>query len=177
MNISVFCSANSQLDPDYFLLTDQLGRRLAAEGHTIVFGGCNLGLMECIAKAAHEAGGRTIGVVPQIIEKTGRTSDYVDVTIHCDNLSDRKELMLFHSDVAVVLPGGIGTLDELFSMAASNTIGYHAKRVIVYNMKGFWDSLIAMLDDLQGRGVIRGDYRQYIQPASSLDEVFALLNS
>ena len=122
MKIAIYCSANAQIDPDFFVLTEALGRWLAAEGHDIVFGGCNMGLMECVAKAAHEAGGRTIGVVPAIIEKGGRASDYVDVKIHCDNLSDRKELMLYHSDMAVILPGGIGTLDELFSMAASHTI-------------------------------------------------------
>jgi len=175
MKLCIFCSANSQIDPDFFTLTDELGRWAAAEGHTIVFGGVNQGLMECVARAAHQAGGRTVGVVPRIVEQHGRQSDYVDVDIPCDNLNDRKQLMQDQSDVFIALPGGIGTLDEIFTIAASATIGYHQKPVILYNMKGFWDSLILMLDDLHGRGVTRKQWRTYIKVATTLDELKALL--
>ncbi len=175
MKLCIFCSANSQIDPDFFTLTDELGRWAAAEGHTIVFGGVNQGLMECVARAAHQAGGRTVGVVPRIVEQHGRQSDYVDVDIPCDNLNDRKQLMQDQSDAFIALPGGIGTLDEIFTIAASATIGYHQKPVILYNMKGFWDSLILMLDDLHTRGVTRKQWRTYIKVATTLDELKALL--
>jgi hypothetical protein len=170
MKICVFCSANRQLDPEFFTLTEELGRWAAENGHSIVYGGVNMGLMECVAKATKEAGGHTIGVVPTIIEKTGRLSDYVDVEIRCDNLSDRKQLMQDQSDVFIALPGGLGTLDELFTVVASATIGYHEKPLILYNMKGFWDSLLALLDDLQAKGVVRGNWRDYIKVARSLEE-------
>lgn len=148
---------------------------MAQEGHSLVYGGVNCGLMECVAKAVHEAGGRTIGVIPQIVEKDGRISEYVDVEVLCDNLSDRKQLMQEQSDVFIALPGGIGTLDEIFSIAASATIGYHQKRIILYNMKGFWDGLIQMLDDLHTRGVTRKQWRTYIEVANSLDDIRQLL--
>ena len=135
-----------------------------------------MGLMECIAQSVHEAGGSTIGVVPQVIEKGGKVSDFVDVNIACDNLSDRKDLMLLQSDVLIALPGGIGTLDEIFSVAAAHTIGYHNKRVIIYNMKGFWDSTIRMLDDLQSQGLIRGSWRNYIQIANSMEQIQILIS-
>lgn len=176
MKISVFCSANANIDKEYFRLTEKLGRWMAREGHTLVFGGCNMGLMECIGKAVHDNGGTTIGVIPKLVEKHGGISESVDVEIMCDNLSDRKDLMLAHSDVAIALPGGIGTLDEVFTMAASNTIGYHHKHVVLYNMNGFWDQLIALLDDLQARGFIRGDYHQYITAAATLEDVIKTLN-
>lgn len=175
MKICVFCSANQQLDPAFFVATEELGRWLAQQGHTLVYGGVNQGLMECVAKAAHEAGGQTIGVIPQIVEKSGRISQYVDVEMLCDNLSDRKQLMADQSDVFVALPGGIGTLDEVFTIAASHTIGYHRKQVILYNVKGFWDSLLAMLDDLQQRGMVRGQWRDYISVANSLEELAGLV--
>ena len=70
-----------------------------------------MGLMECVAKSAHDAGGRTIGVIPLIVEHRGRKSDYVDVHIPCDSLDDRKSLMVAQSDINIALPGGIGTLD------------------------------------------------------------------
>ena len=174
MKICIFCSANQQIDPEFFTMTEELGRWAAEKGHTIVYGGVNCGLMESVAKATKEAGGHTIGVIPLIVEKNGRTSDHVDVEIPVDNLSDRKQLMMDQSDVFIALPGGIGTLDEVFTVAASATIGYHHKPVILYNMKGFWNQLIALMDNLQARGMIRGDWHQYIKVANSLDDIKTL---
>lgn len=176
MNICIFCSANQQIDPDFFALTAELGAWAANNGHTIVYGGVNQGLMECVGKAAWEHGGQTVGVVPVIVEKAGRTSDFVGVEIPCDNLSDRKQLMMDRSDAFIALPGGIGTLDEIFTVAASATIGYHRKPVILYNMKGFWNPLASLLDALQQRGVIRGEWRQHIKIADSLEEIGNLLS-
>jgi hypothetical protein len=175
MKICIFCSANQQLDPDFFAMTEELGRWLATAGHTLVYGGVNCGLMECVAKAVKEAGGRTVGVVPQIVEKNGRMSDYVDVEVLCDNLSDRKQLMSDKSDVFIALPGGIGTIDEVFTVAAAHTIGYHDKRVILYNMKGFWNDMTALLDHLQQQGLVRGQWHDYIAVANSLEEIKTML--
>ena len=118
MKVAVFCSANNAIDPDFFTMTEGLGRRLAREGHTVVFGGCNIGLMESVAKATAEAGGTTVGVVPSIIEKGGRMSEHVSVHIPCDSLDERKSLMVEQSDVCIALPGGIGTLDEVMQLLA-----------------------------------------------------------
>lgn len=175
MKICVFCSANEQINPEFFTLTEELGKWAAENGHTIVYGGVNQGLMECLAKTAKEAGGRTIGVIPRKVEESGRTSDYVEIEIPCDNLTDRKQLMMDQSDVFIALPGGLGTLDEVFTVAASATIGYHQKLVILYNMKGFWNPLIALLDDLQAKGMIRGEWQQYIKTADSLEEISRMI--
>ncbi|RHK50695.1 TIGR00730 family Rossman fold protein [Leyella stercorea] len=175
MNICIFCSANSNIPTEYFERTSELGTWMGANGHTLVFGGCNLGLMECVAKAVHDAKGMTVGVVPTIVEKGGKVSDYVDVKILCDNLSDRKDLMIERSDVIIALPGGVGTLDEIFTVLAAASIGYHSKRVILYNIGGFWDSLIAMLDDLKTRGVLRAGFEDTVKVAHTLDEIAALI--
>jgi len=176
MKICIFCSANQNIDPDFFTLTKELGEWIAKEGHTLVYGGVNQGLMECVGEACHNNGSLTIGVIPQIVEKSGRISDFVDVDIPCDNLSDRKQLMSDQSDVFIALPGGIGTIDEIFTIASSATIGYHQKRVILYNMKGFWDSLIGMLNDLQQRGMIRGNWHEFIVVANNIEEIKQLLS-
>lgn len=176
MKIAVFCSANSNLDPDFFTMTEELGRWMAENGHTLVFGGCNLGLMECVAKAVHDAGGTTIGVVPMIIEKGGKVSDYVDVKMMCDNLSDRKDFMLAQCDVAVALPGGVGTLDEIFTVVASASIGYHSKPVILYNMKGFWNPLLDMLAAMREAGMMRDGFERQLLVASSHDELVETLS-
>ncbi len=177
MKICIFCSANQQIDPEFFSMTEELGTWAAKNGHSIVFGGVNQGLMETVAKAVKENGGRTIGVIPTIVEKSGRISDYVEIEIPCDNLSDRKQLMMDQSDVFIALPGGIGTLDEVFTVVASATIGYHQKTVILYNMKGFWNPLIALLDDLKTKGMIRGDLQKYIKTADSIEEISRIIGS
>lgn len=171
MKIAVFCSANRNIDPDFFAMTEELGKWMGENGHDVVFGGCNMGLMDCIGKAVKAHGGRAIGVVPSLVEKGGRTFDDLDVEIPCDNLSDRKDLLLAQSDIVVALPGGIGTLDEIFTVAASHTIGYHHKMVILYNMKGFWNSTIALLNDMQQKGMIRGEWHDYIDVANDFEEL------
>ena len=175
MKVAIYCSANNNIDPEFFEKTEELGRWLGENGHTVVFGGCNMGLMECVAKAAHDAGGMTIGVVPLIVEHRGRKSDYVDVHIPCDNLDDRKSLMVEKSDINIALPGGIGTLDEVFTVLAAASIGYHEKKVILYNMKGFWNSLLDMIEDLESKGVIRNGLRQHLIVADSLEDIIKLL--
>ena len=100
MKICVFCSANNQIAPAFFQLTEELGRWAAENGHVIVFGGVNQGLMECLAKAVKGAGGETVGVVPSIVEETGRTSQYNDRVLTCHNLSERKQLMLDTASVS-----------------------------------------------------------------------------
>ena len=175
MKICVFCSANQQIDPEFFTMTEELGTWAAKNGHSIVYGGVNQGLMECLGKATKEAGGRTIGIIPMVVEKSGRMSDYVDIEIPCDNLTDRKQLMMDQSDAFIALPGGIDTMDEVFTVAASATIGYHDKPLILYNMKGFWNPMIAMLDELQGKGLIRGNWRDIIVTADSIEEIIRLI--
>lgn len=171
MKIAVFCSANQNIDPDYFQLTEEFGKWMGENGHSLIFGGTSHGLMHCIAKAVKENGGMTIGVVPSLVEKGGRTSPFLDVHIPTDNLSDRKELMTAQCDIVVALPGGVGTLDEIFCVAASHCIGYHSKKVILYNMKGFWNSTIALLEDLRQKGMIRGDWHEMIDVADNLEEL------
>jgi hypothetical protein len=175
MKICIFCSANQQIDPDFFKMARQLGGWAASNGHSIVFGGHDAGLMHSVSKACKEAGGQVIGIVPRRIEEMGRLSPWMDVHIPTEDLTDRKQLMMDHSDAFIVLPGGIGTLDELFTVVAATTLDYHHKPVILWNMNGFWDSLIACLDDLHQKGVTRKDWHSYIKIAATLDEVTALL--
>lgn len=174
MRIAVFCAANNNIAQVYFDEARRLGQWMAQHGHSLVFGGTNSGLMNAVAEAMHDGGGRTIGVIPQILPASRRYKD-LDVEIPCDNLSDRKDLMLAHSDAIVALPGGIGTLDEIFTVASANTIGYHKKRVIVYNIGGYWNPLVRLLDHLQDNGMIRGNYSDQILIANSFEDVTRLI--
>lgn len=171
MKICVFCSANDNLDPDFVAKAEELGRWIGRKGYSLVFGGTDMGLMKTVAEAAKAEGAMVIGVVPRKVEERGKESHCMDVHIPCDDLSDRKQLMMLQSDAFIALPGGIGTLDEIFTVAASATIGYHSKPMIVYNVKGFWRGLTSMMDGLQQSGVIRGDWHNCITIVNTLSEI------
>lgn len=173
--VCIFCSANFGIDPDFFKMTEELGAELARKGHTIVFGGCNLGLMECVAKAAKEAGGHTIGVVPSIVEERGAVSEHVDVLIPCDNLTDRKALMMEQSDVFIALPGGIGTLDELVETHVLAKLGQFDGKIIVLNLKGFYDPLKTMYQHYVDAGMLSKKDADLVLFVDSVEELAANL--
>jgi len=177
MNIAIFCSARDNIDPQFFTLTTELAERLARDGHTIVYGGSHCGLMRCLAEATRQAGGRLVGVVPRIILQQGRQCPYLDVEIACEDLNDRKAIMIARADAIVALPGGIGTLDEVFTVASANSIGYHGKRVVLYNMNDFWAPLKALLDHLAASHMVSPDWQRIIAFADSLDDLCQTLQS
>ncbi len=176
MKICIFCSANNDIDADFFKRTRELGKWCAESGHAIVFGGHDAGLMHEVSIAAKENGGKVIGVVPRKIEQMGRLTPFLDVHIPTEDLTDRKQIMMDMSDAFIILPGGIGTLDELFTVCSNVTLGYHHKPIIVYNMNGFWSSLSHLLDDLERQGMMRRPWREIIHFIDSLDGIKRVLD-
>lgn len=144
---------------------------LGRTGATLVYGGARFGLMEATAQAAKATGATVVGVVPQILEERDRVSTLIDEKINCRNLSDRKDIMLERSDILVALPGGVGTLDEIFHVLAAAMIGYHSKRVVLYNVNGFWDSLMELLGSSKEKGFVRCDLERHLVVADSIDEL------
>ena len=173
--IGVFCSASEVIDSIYFEKAQEFGRWMGQNKKTLVYGGANLGLMECVAKAAKENGGFVMGMVPTKLEERGAVSDLLDVTFRVDNLSERKDAMLRESDVLVALPGGVGTLDEVFHIMAAASIGYHTKKVILYNINGFWDGLLDFLEGLIEQGFARRPMEKFYGVANSFEELIDLL--
>lgn len=174
--IGIFCSASEEISPIFFEKAKELGAWLGENKKTLVYGGANMGLMECVAKAAKEHGSTVMGVVPTIIEERGAVSDLLDVTFRTDNLSDRKDVILRESDVLIALPGGIGTLDEAFHVMASGSIGYHGKKVIFYNIDGFWNPLLALFQHLKDTRFSRRPLERYCCVANDLSELVEFLS-
>lgn len=173
--IGIFCSAADDIEAFYFEKASELGVWLGQNKKTLVYGGANIGLMECIAKAAKENGAFVMGVVPTKLEERGAVSDWLDVTFRVDDLSERKDTMLRESDILVALPGGVGTLDEVFHVMASASIGYHAKKVIFYNVNGFWDELIAFLNRLREQRFARRPWENFCLVANNYEELIEQL--
>ena len=175
-SVAVFCAASENISPGYFEAAAEVGAMLGHMGVALVYGGARFGLMEATAKAAKSAGARIVGVVPDILVERDRVSTLLDEKIPCRNLSERKDIMLAKSDILVALPGGIGTLDEIFHVMAAATIGYHKKRVVLYNVNGFWDPLTDMLDRFNDDGFIRGNVPCFMPVANSIGELETLIN-
>lgn len=167
-SIAVFCAASENIAPGYFEAAAEVGAMLGRMGATMVYGGARFGLMEATAKAAKQAGARIVGVVPHILVERDRVSRLLDEQVGCRNLSERKDIMLERSDVLVALPGGIGTLDEIFHVLAAATIGYHAKRVVLYNVNGFWNPLLATVEEMSQAGFVRGEIERYLVVANDI---------
>jgi len=173
--IGIFCSAADDIDAVYFEKAEELGVWLGENRKTLVYGGANIGLMECIAQAAKKHGACIMGVVPTKLEERGAVSDLLDITFRTDNLSDRKDSILRESDVLVALPGGVGTLDEVFHVLASASIGYHSKKVIFYNVDGFWDELLAFMATLRTKRFARRPWENFCLVANDFNELIELL--
>ena len=174
-SVAVFCAASENIDKLYVDAAHEVGTMLGRIGVSLVYGGARFGLMEATAKSAKETGAHVVGVVPDILVERGRVSTLLDEQISCRNLSERKDIMLEKSDIHIALPGGIGTLDEIFHVVAAATIGYHNKRVVLYNVNGFWDSLLETLDKYNASGFIRGEITRFMLVADNIEELEKLI--
>ena len=159
-NIGIFCSSSSQIDPKYLNEGRAIGEAIGKAGKTMVYGGTDFGLMKAVADAAHETGGRLVGVVPKLLEERGRAHTSLDEKILVDDLSERKRVMVERSDILIVLPGGIGPLDEAFSTLAGYTLGYHHKPTYFYDMQGFWSPLVVFMRRLGRDGFVKPEGKE-----------------
>jgi uncharacterized protein (TIGR00730 family) len=173
--VAVFCAASENIDPLYVDAATEVGTLLGSLGSTLIYGGARFGLMEATAKAAKATGARVVGVVPAILEERDRVSYLLDEKVSCRNLSERKDIMLERSDVLVALPGGVGTLDEIFHVMAAATIGYHHKHVVLYNVNGFWNGLLAVLNEMNRSGFVRSNLNALLSVATDVEDLKTIL--
>ena len=152
--IAVFLSSHDGLPESYREAAEAVGKWIGNNGHTLVYGGARKGLMEVLAQATKQNGGRVYGVVPQILVENNMVSDTLDITFHCVDLNDRKAIMVRESEIFIALPGGIGTLDEIFTVLAANTIGIQCKTVILYNVDHCWDKTVAVLEEMREQNLV-----------------------
>jgi uncharacterized protein (TIGR00730 family) len=157
--LCVFCGSSEGRDPAYLQAARALGETLAVDGIGLVYGGASVGLMGALADAALSAGGDVTGVMPRaLVEKEIAHNRLSDLRV-VGSMHERKALMAELSDGFVALPGGIGTFEELFEMWTWAQLGHHTKPCALLNVRGFYDGLIAFLDQVAERGFIKGAHR------------------
>ena len=151
--ICVYC-ASGPVDEQYLQLAADVGTALAEAGLALVSGGGKISMMGSIARATRAAGGRTIGVIPEHLMAKEVADLDADELIVTDTMRERKRLMEELSDGFITLPGGIGTLEEFFETWTGGYLGEHDKPVVMVNLGGFYDPMLAWLNDLQTRGFV-----------------------
>lgn len=154
MNICVFCSSSDKIADSYAESAEQLGKWIGLNSHTLVYGGASKGLMEVCAKSVFENGGDVISIIPHFVDSRGIVSQYAGQVFRVDNLAQRKEMMQEYADAFVVLPGGIGTLDELFSALACCVVGEISKPIIILNQNGIYENLQQQIIRMTQEGFI-----------------------
>lgn len=175
MVVAVYCSAKDIIPEEYLRLGDRLGKWLADQGHTLLYGGATGGLMGRTSNAARAAGGHIIGVVPNRICKSGRKADNCDELFMVANMNERKQLMKEKSDCFVCLPGSYGTLDEMFDVIASGTVGEHHKPIYIVNYKGFYEGLKAESEHMRRLAFLPQQESYVPHFVDSLEDLFTLL--
>lgn len=158
MKVAIYCGSAEGKSPDYVYGVKALGEYLARQGVDVVYGGGNVGLMGVIANAALQAGGKVIGVIPTHLESkeiahTGLTELHVVANMH-----ERKAKMSELSDAFVALPGGVGTLEEIFEVWTWGQLGLHGKPLAFYNINGFYDPLFTMMESMHQAGFVKQSY-------------------
>ena len=175
--LAVYCGSAAGVDPAFAQVTRDLGKLMAERGIDLVYGGGRLGLMGIIADTVLEHGGKVYGVIPEAlvaheVAHLGCTELFKVADMH-----QRKAKMTELCDAFVALPGGIGTLDELFEAWTWNALGYHAKPFALLNEDGFWDELIAFLDTATTSGFVSPARRAQLLVARTPDEAIDLLTA
>ena len=162
MNISVFCGASLPHSEQITEAARQLGRAIARGGHTLLYGGSNLGLMGATSGAALQEGGRVVGVIPTFFSDDIIHSQPVSELVRVRTLAERKEYLIAHSDAFVALPGGIGTLDEVFEVLVANQLGQCSKPMGLLNAQGFFNPQIEMLRRMESEGLYNLTNARYL---------------
>ena len=173
--ICVFCASSTRIDSRWLDLAREVGEELAKRGHQVVSGGGCVGMMGTLAAGARAAGGHTFGVIPQSLVDLEVADHDADELVVTDGMAARKTIMIDRADAFLVLPGGLGTLDELFEVWTTATLGLHGKRIVLLNQDGFFEGLLAWLDGLVKAGFVPPTARSAVRVVATVQDALDAL--
>ena len=155
--VTVYCSSSRRVDRLYFDAAEELGSAIASEGWRLIYGGNRIGPMGALADGARAVGGKVTGITPQLLVDKGIADDHCDELLVTQNMRQRKELLEHRGDAFVALPGGLGTLEEVFEILVGRQLNVHTKPIVLLNIAGFYQPLLTMIE--------HGISQQFIKPA------------
>ncbi|WP_417475082.1 TIGR00730 family Rossman fold protein [Leisingera sp.] len=161
-SVCVYCGSRHGADPAYAEAARETGTLLAHEGLQLVYGAGDVGLMGEVARAAQAEGGRTFGVIPEHLVRREVGKSDLSTYVVTETMHERKKVMLWNADAILLLPGGAGSLDELFEALTWRQLGLHGKPIVVLNTNGYWDPLRALLRQVTEQGFAGPETADYL---------------
>lgn len=174
LNICVFCGSSPGVDPAHLNLATELGAYIAKAGHSLVYGGGGLGLMGATARAARDGGAKVIGIIPHFLNAIERTIPDIEHEF-VDDMHARKIRMFNLADAFIVLPGGVGTLEEVIEVMSWQRLNLHDKPIVFLSDTGFWDKLVEVLDDIIKAGFAPESLHADIESDADVETAFATI--
>ena len=172
-SVCVYCGSRAGNDPDYFDAAHDTGKLIAREGWRLVYGAGDVGLMGALAQAATDAGAPTLGIIPtHLLDREAPLGVFGDRII-TETMHERKKVMFMNADAVVVLPGGAGSLDEFFEVLTWAQLGLHAKPIVLLNINGFWNPLLALLDHVISQGFADASIRALFRSVDTVGKITA----
>ena len=162
-SVCVYCGSREGTDPRYADAADRTGQAIADADLRLVYGAGDVGLMGRVARSAQAAGSDIIGVIPQHLVDLEVGKSDVSRYIITETMHERKKVMFTNADAVLALPGGPGTLDELFEVLTWRQLGLHAKPIVLLNVAGYWDGLVELIDGSVARGFADASFRAFLE--------------
>jgi hypothetical protein len=175
-SVCVYCASSDMAAPAYLEAAAELGRILARENVRLVYGGGGVGLMGACARAAHEAGGKVLGVIPQFLTSVERQLTTVE-TVVVTSMHERKMMMFEAADAFAILPGAIGTLEEVIELLSWRRLGLHAKPICFLNLGGFWDPLYQLFEHILQQGLLPEEFRDIWRSVDAVEDLLPALQT
>ena len=175
MNICIYGAANNEIDSSFIKAGEKLGKVMAKRGHTLIFGGGATGMMGAVARGVIRGGGKTIGITPKFFDVDGILFKESTEMIFTKDMRSRKEKLEDMADAFIVTPGGIGTMDEFFETLSLIQLKQMNKPLIIYNINGFYDNLIALLQKSAKLGFLYNEDLDLYFASDSVDEIMEYL--
>ena len=174
-SVCLFCGSRSGVSQSYARAAERFGASVAQEKWRLVYGAGAIGLMGIAAKAAKTAGGNVFGVIPGHLTELEIVYGDLDTLVVTETMHERKKIMFMNSDAIVALPGGAGTLDELFEAVTWLQLGLHGKPIYLLNVERYWDGVLSLLDDVVGCGFAEESLTGLVRCVDTVDELIAEL--
>ena len=176
-SISVYCASSSKIDPVYMEEAYKVGQLLARAGITLINGAGNMGLMKASSDGCMEAGGRAVGIIPGFMIAEGWCHQGMSEIIETPDMHIRQQKMAEAGDAAIVLPGGCGSMAELFELITWKQLGLYLKPIVILNTKGYYDALLQQLEQAAEEQFMRKEHLQIWRVAQTAEEAVQLATS
>ncbi len=177
MNICIYGASSNDISEIYLKKTEELGEILARHGHGLVFGAGDNGVMGAAARGVKRGGGKIVGVVPSFFNVDGIIYPQCDELIRPETMRERKQIMEDRADAFITAPGGIGTFEEFFEILTLKQLGRHNKPIVLYNLNGYYDGVVNLIEQAISQGFMREVCRQLCHVLDDPDEILNYLEN